>query len=504
MKEYLDMGKLPAKNQCCSAHTCRSEFHGVVHLRFPMNGARCLLPGASVGVDSSESMKKSSSLPSFLRRFRALTTVCFLGLITFVLVGCDQKEKPWEFTKYGKQWVLLRNGSPFYIKGGAAWGYDHLEELVAAGGNAIRAVPDKKGLYWAEKLGVAVLVNLPVRGEREGLDWDNEEEVAEQKKKVLDIVEGFKDHPAVMMWSVGNELGWVRNKPSGEKVDPHPELWQRVNDIAREVKQIDPVHPVAVCIIDVRNRDKIQKFAADCPDIDILGVNAYSKIFSEGQPIEEYWGKPFFFSEWSIDGHWETPRTEWEGRTELSSSEKAALISYRYENAILRNTNCVGSFVFFWGERLERTHTYWGLFRDGLKTESVDVLQRHWTGLWPDNRAPAVTRLWVEGHNDPMDIRLNPGGEYQAGVDCSDPDHDSLEVALNIRSEVFKQFKGYAGRREEWAKPIPNLILHEEATSVRFKAPSDSGAYRLFVQVTDGHGNAGYANVCFYVNEKPL
>jgi len=443
-----------------------------------------------------------NSFRSFFLRFQAAAPLCFMGLIALMLFGCAQEQKPWELSKYGKQWVLLHNGSPFYIKGAVTWGYGPLEELVAAGGNAIRAQPDRDGLDKAEELGLAVLVNLPVRGQRDGLDWDNDKEVADQKRKVLEVVKDLKDHPAVMMWSVGNELGYVPRKPSGERVDPHPEMWQRLNDIAREIKRVDPVHPVTVCVIDVRNKDKIQKVAADCPDIDILGVNAYSKIFSEGEPIEEYWKKPFFFAEWSIDGHWETPRTEWKARTELTSSEKASLISYRYKNAILTDTNCVGAFVFFWGERQETTHTFWSLFQDGLKTESIDVMQRFWTGSWPDNRAPAVSGLWVEGQDNLMDIRLSPGAEYQARVYCYDPEHDDLEITWEIRPEIVRPAENYAGSAEKRVEPIPNLILHEEAKSVRFKAPRETGAYRLFVQVADGQGSAGYANVCFYVNEK--
>lgn len=42
-----------------------------------------------------------------------------------------------------------------------------------------------------------------------------------------------------MFWNVGNELDWI---PPG--VPHHPDLWQRLNDVARAIKEIDPHHPV--------------------------------------------------------------------------------------------------------------------------------------------------------------------------------------------------------------------------------------------------------------------
>jgi hypothetical protein len=35
--------------------------------------------------------------------------------------------------------------------------------------------------------------------------------------------------------------------------------------------------------------------------------------------------------------------------------------------------------------------------------------------------------------------------------------------------------------------------------SAEFRAPKTEGAYRLFYEVTDGHGHCAYGNIPFYV-----
>lgn len=110
----------------------------------------------------------------------------------------------WETRTADDGWRLLRNGETFHIRGAVAGG--HLDELAGAGANALRLRPGKEMLDRAAELGLVGMVNLPVRGERNGMNWDDETQVAEQAREVLGVVDSLKSHPAVMMWSVGNEL----------------------------------------------------------------------------------------------------------------------------------------------------------------------------------------------------------------------------------------------------------------------------------------------------------
>lgn len=164
---------------------------------------------------------------------------------------------------------LLRNGEPYFIKG--AVGHHYLEKLKAYGGNSIRSNPKQEQLDKAHKLGLSVLVNLPVRAQRDGMNYDDTKAVQKQHQEVLKIVRRTKDHPAVLMWSLGNELDFIQ----ANEVD-HYNLkgWDAVNALARDIRNIDPHHP-AITVVGSISQDKIKQLNARCPDIDALGVNEY-------------------------------------------------------------------------------------------------------------------------------------------------------------------------------------------------------------------------------------
>ncbi len=215
-----------------------------------------------------------------------------------------------------------------------------------------------------------------------------------------------------------------------------------------------------------------------------------------------HWPKPYVVAEWGPTGHWQAPRTAWRVPIEETSTEKARAIFDRYTTVIQADADhCLGSFVFLWAEKQETTHTWYGLFLDGLPTESIDVMCCLWSGTWPQNRAPAVLSLDIAGFSDRKQVYLKPAQTYEAKVACYDCDYDPLTFKWDIRPEVEIPKNSYAGGGEKPATPIPGLIEEGQGTQVRFTTPQAEGAYRLFVQVLDGHGHVGCANAAFYVRQ---
>src|SRR5687767_11703963 len=100
----------------------------------------------------------------------------FLSLLSFWFFPAPP-EKPAKVTIEQKNgnFRLLRNGKPYFIKGAVE--HEYLAKLHQYGRNSIRTDSKPEVLDKAHKLGLTALVNLPVRAERDGMDYDNAEAV---------------------------------------------------------------------------------------------------------------------------------------------------------------------------------------------------------------------------------------------------------------------------------------------------------------------------------------
>jgi hypothetical protein len=204
-------------------------------------------------------------------------------------------------------------------------------------------------------------------------------------------------------------------------------------------------------------------------------------------------------TEWGATGHWEVAKTSWGAPIEQTSTEKAASYLRSYRAAIAADpAHALGSFVFLWGQKQERTPTWYGMFlADGSETEVIDVMHYLWNGEWPANRSPRVESLVLDGRSAQHDVTLDAGGTYEALVAASDPDGDALEYRWEVLRESEATQEG--GDQEEVPEHLPGLVEAAGPARVPLTAPGEPGAYRLFVYVYDGAGHAGHANVPFLV-----
>jgi hypothetical protein len=207
-------------------------------------------------------------------------------------------------------------------------------------------------------------------------------------------------------------------------------------------------------------------------------------------------------TEWGATGHWECAQTNWDRPIESNSTEKAADYHSRFLNVIAADkAQCIGSFVFLWGQKQERTPTWYGLFLENNNcTEAAQVMQYLWTGQWSTHKIPQISDLRVNGMLAEENVCLQSGQTYDATVVINSRDKN-LGYRWEIMAEVDRNMESDGGDFE----PTPAIIWQQSGSSkqqqVTFVAPTE-GEYRLFVYIDDLHGGTATANIPILVESE--
>ncbi len=420
------------------------------------------------------------------------TSLFFLFVVTVVAQSAQQNPVKVEIKKESGSFQLVRGGEPYFVKG--AGGSIYADRIAAYGGNSIRMWDSRKGqqvLDTAQKYGITVLLGLDVARERHGFNYDDTVAVKKQLETLREEVLKYRNHPALLAWGIGNELN-LQYK--------NAKVWDAVNDISKMIHQLDPNHPTCTVLAGV-SKELVDNIRERCPDIDFLSINTYAGLATLPKAVEAAgWEGAYMVTEWGPTGHWEGLSTEWKSPIEETSSEKAAVYKSRYEASIERNKDkCLGSYVFLWGQKQERTPTWYGLFTEkGEESEVVDVMQFLWSGSWPQNKAPHIYSLQLDGKKAVDNVYVKPGSNYPVLAVAADPDNDKLNYRWELLPEPTQVGEG--GDYEAKPKPVENSLSGKgDNGQAMLKAPNKEGAYRLFVYITDGHNNIATANLPFYV-----
>lgn len=390
------------------------------------------------------------------------------------------------------RYVLMRNGEPYRINGAGIDSAD-LESFAAHGGTSFRTWRTDNGqqvLDEAHRLGLTVVMCIEIGRERHGFDYDDEIAVAAQLEFARQEVLKYKDHPALLVWMISNEAN-LHYK--------NPKVFDAINDISEMIHEVDGNHPTTTALAGF-NAELASVVDQRAPDLDFVSIQFYGGIFGLPQLLADIgFERPYLVTEWGSIGHWEVDKTAWGAPIEQHSSEKADTYLAAYENAIRSDPSRVlGSYVFLWGQKQERTPTWYGMFLDdGAETETIDVMHYIWNGAWPDNRSPRVQAFTLDDRTAHQSVTLEPGEQYLAVLSASDPDGDALRYRWELMRESEATQTG--GDPEEVPEILGGLIEDSSEHEVLVTAPAESGAYRLFVYVYDGQGHAGHANIPFYV-----
>lgn len=439
------------------------------------------------------------------------------------LMGCDEERQTiiptpsqpffddvqnvtnFETRKVDGVWRLLKDGEVFYINGAATNNF--YGEVKKWGGNAVRTygikeAPDAKTQYTTrmvldEAYENGVYVNVGLGMKDSGVfDYSNPANAAaikEQLENHRTWVRRFRNHPAVMCWSIGNEF-------ETSDAAKNAVYFKYVEEVAKMIHEEDPNHPTTIAFSNSDVNNKLKPLMQYAPSIDILSVNSYyngvggvaTNVKSAG------WDKPWMITEFGPRGTWAlTASTDpkefsWissgtnKALEEMTSTEKAAIYSQIWKNDIKakESQGCIGSFIFLWGFQTHGEVLSWyGLF-DKQKNSfgGVDEISACWTGKAVENPAPRIEnrqKMTLNGKISTEGVSVVANSkDNTATVEATSPTGKPLTYRWFINKE------GEALANGSMPDGIAGLIADPTKPTITFTAPG-AGAYRLYVYAID-------------------
>ena len=438
----------------------------------------------------------SYKLPSMLLVVVALLAGCQPQTQTTPTQQAVRSELKYEQGRY----QIYRDNQAYFIKG--AGGSSNMALLAASGGNSLRTWSTDNAqhiLDEAQANGLTVMLGLRIGHERHGFDYDDKAAVAAQKEAVREQVLKYKDHPALLVWGIGNEVDLFYTNTN---------VWYAIEDIASMIKQLDPNHLVTTVTAGI-DKTKADLIKERVPSIDYLSVNIYGGLETLPQHLLDigYQGA-YVVTEWGPTGHWQIAKTDWGVPIEQTSTEKAASYRSRYEAGIAAAPGrALGSYAFLWGQKQETTPTWYGVFTEANEpTEVVDSLHYLWSGSWPADRAPSIARFSLNEQLASDSIHVQAQQTNRAQIELIEAGSTNNETNnIKLRWEILPESTDIkaGGDRESRPQALTGIFVEQQGNTLTFTSPAEPGAYRLFVYAKNASNKVAVANIPFYVDGAP-
>ena len=447
---------------------------------------------------------------SFFKRMSKVGRILAVMLVFSVPLASHAQVDKVTTYKDESGWKLQVNGEDYYIKG-VVWSYsprgqnysynlwgesdDFIRKVLdyemglmkAANINTIRSfgmIPPEWVTYIYREHGIMSVIN-PLMG-RYGYNVDGKwipftdysdpgtREVL--KRDMQEYVRQYKDVPGVLMFAFGNEsnygLSWssfeIENLPEGEQNAAKARfLYSLWNEVTEAGKAIDPNHPFTIVNGDIQYIDLIAEL---CPDLDLLGTNAYRGKSFTGlwADVNEKLDLPVVFFEFGSDA--------FNARDFAEDQLSQALVlkdqwqeMYNKAAGNGEEGNSIGAFVFEWRDE-------WWKY---LQIENLDIQDTN--ASWSNQ---AYLFDWAEGKN-------NMNEEWFGITALGLPNADGVStarprMAYDVLAEVFSM-DPYAASRAQINNMFAsmNVEFYELKGDVRqLKAEVDEESKKL--QFTGG------------------
>lgn len=425
-----------------------------------------------------------------LLSFTYLFLSCLLSSCSFL------SPKGIEIKQAADGYKLYIDGRETYIKG--VGGTYRLDVAAQNGANAFRTwggnVEEvKKALASAAENKMYVMQGIGMT--KDSIRYYDDAYKNKMREEVRVLAETFKNDTSLLAWGIGNEIE-LGNANIGV-------AWQFVEELAQLIKSIDKRHLVSTVIS--YNPSALDSIAKYVPSLDYVGINVYGPMGEVKKTVDQsnYKGA-FMITEWGPTGWWETASTEWKAPIEQTSEEKRQVYEERYTKYIQSNTRCLGSFVFLWGQKEERTPTWFSMFVEddvenlplhGEKTPMVEAMQRVWTGNTLTETAPVIEGMTINDKHAIDNIRIKAGIPFEAQVTVTDKENSRLTYVWEVLKEAT--VLGFGGSYEPRPDRVGEVVASD--TNVYEGIISESGEYRLYVYVLDNTGFVSTINIPFQI-----
>jgi hypothetical protein len=400
--------------------------------------------------------------------------------------------------KENGRWQLLVNGKPYVVKG-ATFGRPitkeniggYMKDLRSMGVNTLRTwgagKETKLLLDSANAYGIKIMVGIWMRHGRPGMEGDDNFDYLHDKKGMDDMFAGaleavrlYKDHPGVLVWGVGNEV------TLNIATDPEKKAYAKfLEGVIQAIKKEDTKHAVASVSAWTFDWKWWKEFT---PSLDIYGINVYGGGANQIPDEMTKLGvdKPYMICEYGVNGEWEAKPDQNGLLIEPNDKQKYEVIAKGYHDWIETKENCLGLFVFHYGNGDDHGSVWLSMYFDNCYRPAYWATREAYTGKKPINYIPDITEFSLPVQKKSQDQWV------PVKLSVTDKENDSLQISFH-----YNQRTGSRVRKDQINVLESRGNLN---TGYEIKLPRENGLIKVYVFVKDSYHNIGIAQTSYIID----